>query len=355
MHQVLPRIHETIERVRRVRSFTAADGGGGGGGERGEGGGGEELIVLDYVLDDASGSGGGEAPPAGERAELESLQATLPRHFRDAAPCLPPLPPLPPFLSPPSLSPRTSPSPAACHPPPRRASAGLARRHGGRRERAGGLAADGASRGRGVARGPHPAPAACGRALLLRRVGRPLPPPSALGRRRGRRRNGCPVRRGRVEALGWRRRGGGACGAALTPRSAGVGGRGGGSVLQAASAAGGGKAAGRAARDGGAGTGRAPHRVFGRVGEREHRVGWRATVAVAAAGAVPRGRPRGLQSPRAAAALQLIRGALVQALPCTPARRPLSYAACVAHRARHRTTRELRGRGPERWHSVLLT
>ena len=53
MHQVLPRIHETIERVRRVRSFTAADGGGGGGGERGEGGGGEELIVLDYVLDDA--------------------------------------------------------------------------------------------------------------------------------------------------------------------------------------------------------------------------------------------------------------------------------------------------------------
>jgi len=77
MHQVLPRIHETIERVRRVRSFTAADGGGGGGGERGEGGGGEELIVLDYVLDDASGSGGGEAPPAGERAELESLQASL--------------------------------------------------------------------------------------------------------------------------------------------------------------------------------------------------------------------------------------------------------------------------------------
>lgn len=102
MHQVIPMIHQQIEQVRHVRSFTAQSGSGASGsnsgksgrapGNRGlgkstsegasEAGGGrphdDELVTLDYFLGDAVEPGLGHRPEhLSSHSELEALQAAL--------------------------------------------------------------------------------------------------------------------------------------------------------------------------------------------------------------------------------------------------------------------------------------
>jgi len=99
MHEVIPKIHQRIEMVRRVRSFTAqsGDSGGGNGGGSGKGarkgaaggrrpGGGtnsdagssDELVTLDYFLGERVAQADGRKADSGSSAsELEALQASL--------------------------------------------------------------------------------------------------------------------------------------------------------------------------------------------------------------------------------------------------------------------------------------
>jgi hypothetical protein len=91
---VIPQIHQTIERVRHVRSFTAQSGGGGNGSGSGKSGRAagskshsegeasrpneEELVTLDYFLGDAVEPRIGHRPDQlSSQSELEALQASL--------------------------------------------------------------------------------------------------------------------------------------------------------------------------------------------------------------------------------------------------------------------------------------